>query len=94
MYMKVHYIIMNVMMERDSARVERGKDSFKCKDHRNADAFDAMTANRVYRKKLDMEFVLNEIKKGRGTQFDPMLVDIMLDLIEDGTIDVQKIYAP
>ena len=59
-----------------------------------ADAFDAMTANRVYRKKLDMEFVLNEIKKGRGTQFDPMLVDIMLDLIEDGTIDVQKIYAP
>ena len=28
-----------------------------------ADAFDAMTANRVYRKKLDMEFVLNEIKK-------------------------------
>jgi len=41
-----------------------------------------------------MEFVLNEIKKGRGTQFDPMLVDIMLDLIEDGTIDVQKIYAP
>ena len=59
-----------------------------------ADAFDAMTANRVYRKKLDMKFVLNEIKKGRGTQFDPMLVDIMLDLIEDGTIDVQKIYAP
>lgn len=59
-----------------------------------ADAFDAMTANRVYRKKLDMKFVLNEIKKGRGTQFDPMLVDIMLDLIEDGTINVQKIYAP
>lgn len=57
-----------------------------------ADAFDAMTANRVYRKKLDMDFVLNEIKKGKGTQFDPKLVDIMLELIEDGTIDVEKIY--
>ena len=28
-----------------------------------ADAFDAMTANRVYRKKLDMDFVLGELKK-------------------------------
>lgn len=57
-----------------------------------ADAFDAMTANRVYRKKLDFECVLAELKKGRGTQFDPNLVDIMLGLIEDGTIDVTQIY--
>ncbi|MDE7243638.1 MAG: HD domain-containing protein, partial [Oscillospiraceae bacterium] len=58
-----------------------------------ADAFDAMTANRVYRKKLDLDFVINEMKKGSGTQFDPKLVDIMLGLIEDGTIDVERIYA-
>ena len=57
-----------------------------------ADAFDAMTANRVYRKKLDFEYVLAELKKGRGTQFDPRLVDIMLELIEDGTIDITQIY--
>lgn len=57
-----------------------------------ADAFDAMTANRVYRKKLDFAFVLEELKKGRGTQFDPQLVDIMLGLIEDGTIDVKHLY--
>ena len=57
-----------------------------------ADAFDAMTANRVYRKKMDFEYVLAELKKGRGTQFDPKLVDIMLGLIEDGTIDVTQIY--
>ena len=59
-----------------------------------ADAFDAMTANRVYRKKLDFEFVLGELKKGRGTQFDPKLVDIMLALIEEGVIDVSKLYEP
>ncbi len=57
-----------------------------------ADAFDAMTANRVYRKKLDFDFVLGELKKGRGTQFDPKLVDIMLSLIEEGVIDVTSLY--
>lgn len=57
-----------------------------------ADAFDAMTANRVYRKKLDFDYVLEELRRGRGTQFDPELVDIMLGLIEDGTIDVAQLY--
>ncbi|MGN0596427.1 MAG: HD domain-containing phosphohydrolase [Ruminiclostridium sp.] len=58
-----------------------------------ADAFDAMTANRVYRKKLDLDYVLEELKKGRGTQFDPRLVDILLGLIDDGTVDVERIYG-
>ena len=58
-----------------------------------ADAFDAMTANRVYRKKLDLDFVLEELRKGRGTQFDPRLVDTMLGLLEDGTIDVEGLYG-
>lgn len=57
-----------------------------------ADAFDAMTANRVYRKKLELGYVLDELKKGSGTQFDPRLVEIMLGLIQDGTIDVKQIY--
>ena len=57
-----------------------------------ADTFDAMTANRVYRKQLDMDYVLNELEKGRGTQFDPELVDIMLRLIADGKIDIQSLY--
>lgn len=58
-----------------------------------ADAFDAMTANRVYRKKLDLDFVLNELEKGKGTQFDPKLVEILLGLLEDGTIDVESLYG-
>lgn len=56
-----------------------------------ADAFDAMTANRVYRRKQDPEYVLSELKNGRGTQFDPRLVDIMLELIGEGTIDITRI---
>ena len=58
-----------------------------------ADAFDAMTANRVYRKKLDLQHVLQELRNGRGTQFDPEITDIMLRLIRDGKIDVKSIYG-
>ncbi|MBQ6633430.1 MAG: HD domain-containing protein [Ruminococcus sp.] len=57
-----------------------------------ADAFDAMTANRVYRKQLDMGYVRNEFAEGRGKQFDPQMVDVLLKLIDNGTIDVEKLY--
>ena len=57
-----------------------------------ADAFDAMTANRIYRKQMDFGYVLNEMKNGRGTQFDPQIVDIMLRLIDEGKIDLNALY--
>ncbi len=57
-----------------------------------ADAFDAMAANRVYRKQLDIDFVIGELKRCSGTQFDPRLVEIMLSLIDDGTINVAALY--
>ncbi|MCR5217215.1 HD domain-containing phosphohydrolase [Treponema sp.] len=56
-----------------------------------ADAFDAMTANRVYRKALDMEKVKEELRKNSGTQFDPELTKIMLELIENGKINVHSV---
>ena len=59
-----------------------------------ADAFDAMTANRVYRKQMDFGYVLEEMRKGRGTQFDPQADDILLKLIEDGKIDLNELYKP
>ena len=58
-----------------------------------ADAFDAMTANRVYRKQMDFSYVMGEMERGRGTQFDPQFVDILLKLIHDGKIDMDKIYT-
>lgn len=57
-----------------------------------ADAFDAMTANRVYRKQMDFGYVLGEMKKYRGTQFDPVFDDLLLELIDKGEIDLNKIY--
>ena len=57
-----------------------------------ADAFDAMTANRIYRNKMDLDYVLNELKKGRGTQFDPKVVDVFLNILEEGVIDLDSLY--
>lgn len=39
-----------------------------------ADAFDAMTSDRVYRKALPVERALEELRRGAGTQFDPDVV--------------------
>lgn len=50
-----------------------------------ADAYDAMTSNRSYRKALPQDVVRSEIEKGKGTQFDPQIADIMLELIDEDT---------
>ena len=54
-----------------------------------ADAFDAMTEDRIYRKGLSIETTINEINKNAGTQFDPHIVAIFSDLILDETRMVQ-----
>ena len=55
-----------------------------------ADSFDAMNSNRVYRKKLSKEAILNEIETNKGTQFDPQIADILLKLIRSGKIDMSE----
>ncbi len=47
-----------------------------------ADAYDAMTSERCYRMSYTQEQVREEIRRGRGTQFDPYFADIMIDLID------------
>lgn len=47
-----------------------------------ADAFDAMTSVRAYQPALPTEFAVQEIRNNAGTQFDPQVVDIFLELAE------------
>lgn len=47
-----------------------------------ADAYDAMTSDRIYRKHLDSIIVRDEIEKGIGSQFDPTVAKAMLELID------------
>ncbi|MEK7233081.1 MAG: HD domain-containing phosphohydrolase [Elusimicrobiota bacterium] len=44
------------------------------------DAWDAMMSDRPYRKALDRDVALSELKKGAGTQFDPKVVETFLRL--------------
>ncbi len=48
-----------------------------------ADAYDAMASDRSYRKLLPQDVVRDEIVKGKGTQFDPDIADIMLQIIDE-----------
>jgi HD-GYP domain-containing protein (c-di-GMP phosphodiesterase class II) len=44
------------------------------------DAFNAMTSDRSYRKALPREEAVEELRRGRGTQFDPVVVDALIRL--------------
>ncbi|ERI93748.1 diguanylate cyclase domain protein [Clostridiales bacterium oral taxon 876 str. F0540] len=48
-----------------------------------ADAFSAMTIKRIYRDSLSLENALGELKKNGGSQFDPSLVSVFIDLFKD-----------
>lgn len=50
-----------------------------------ADAYDAMSSDRCYRNALDSKTVIEELKSGAGTQFDPQIVPFMLNMISDKT---------
>ena len=50
-----------------------------------ADSYDAMTSNRSYRNALPQDVVRAEIEKGKGTQFDPYVADVMLQLMDEDT---------
>lgn len=54
-----------------------------------ADAFDAMTNDRVYRRAMSAEQAVEEIKRNSGTQFDPVVVDIFLEIMESGAEDLE-----
>lgn len=56
------------------------------------DSYDAMTSNRVYRRRLDNDIVMKELEKGKGSQWDPELVDIFLELIKEGALEKQRMH--
>lgn len=52
-----------------------------------ADAYDAMTTDRPYRKALEKNDAITEIIKNSNTQFDPEIVNIFLEIIQDFSFD-------
>lgn len=54
-----------------------------------ADAYDAMTTDRLYRAALSVDEAVRRLQAGKGTQFDPCLLELFLTLLEHG--DIQQI---
>jgi HD-GYP domain-containing protein (c-di-GMP phosphodiesterase class II) len=52
------------------------------------DAFDAMTSARPYRKALPTSVAMEELRRNAGTQFDPDVVRVFVDLLERGVVVV------
>lgn len=48
-----------------------------------ADAYDAMTQNRIYHTAMAKQDALDEIRKNAGTQFDPNIADVFLLVMEE-----------
>jgi HD-GYP domain-containing protein (c-di-GMP phosphodiesterase class II) len=51
-----------------------------------ADAFEAMTSDRPYRKAPGPDFAVGELRKHAGTQFDPEVVDALCRVLDRGVV--------
>ncbi len=61
----------------------RGEEiPLECRILAIADAYDAMTSDRPYRKALSRREALREIEKNSGAQFDPSLVDMFVNILQ------------
>ena len=50
-----------------------------------ADCYDAMSSDRVYRKALPQSIVREEFERNKGTQFDPDITEVLLQMIDEDT---------
>jgi HD-GYP domain-containing protein (c-di-GMP phosphodiesterase class II) len=53
-----------------------------------ADAIDAMTSDRPYRKGMSIEVAIDQVRHGAGTQFHPDVAEAVLDAAHNGTLKV------
>ena len=56
-----------------------------------ADTFDAMTSKRTYRDALPLDVVIAEIERCKGTQFDPKLADVFLNILNNNYDEIKEI---
>ncbi len=52
-----------------------------------ADAFDAMSSSRPYRKSMDTQVRNEQLNRFAGTQFDPIIVETLKGLLRNGDLD-------
>lgn len=55
-----------------------------------ADAWDAMRTDRPYREALPKEEAVKELKENAGTQFDPEIVNVLLEIIREDKVKFES----
>lgn len=58
-----------------------------------ADTFDAMTSRRAYRSAIDFEHAKEEIIKCSGTQFDPVIAKVFVDILTNNSDKISEIQS-
>ena len=58
-----------------------------------ADAFDAMTSQRVYKARKNIHDSILELYRGKGAQFDYNITDLFIKMIYDKKIDLEKLFS-
>ena len=58
-----------------------------------ADALEAMTSSRIYRPGMETERALAELERGAGTQFDPQVAAVLIDLVRAGVLLTDRTSA-
>ena len=56
-----------------------------------ADTFDAMTSKRSYREALSLDYTIAEIEKCSGSQFDPEIAKVFLDILRNHYDKIEQI---
>jgi HD-GYP domain-containing protein (c-di-GMP phosphodiesterase class II) len=51
-----------------------------------ADAIDAMTSDRPYRRGMSLEIAIDQVRQGAGTHFHPDVAEAVLDAVHNGTL--------
>lgn len=52
------------------------------------DTYDVITHKRIYKEAQSHEYAVAELIRGKGTQFDPQIVDLFLEIIEEELADL------
>jgi len=61
-----------------------------------ADAIDAMTSDRPYRKGMSLQIAIDQVRTGAGTHFHPDVAEAVLDAVNNGTFSLvsqKSMYA-
>jgi HD-GYP domain-containing protein (c-di-GMP phosphodiesterase class II) len=56
------------------------------------DAYSAMTTDRPYRRAMSVTEALTELRDNAGTQFEPLIVDAVAEVVEAGLVDETRAY--